>query len=237
MKIKVWFWIYLLGIVTACTSIQLEPPPPSPTPIRVVITPLIFPLIQDSHHDCAAQNPGIAVSLEILPQSSLPADQTADITILMGEDFITKGIFAYQLGWEDIFLVSNPGVSIDLANLEKVRWEFLDSQRNLSIWTYPEGHILRTIVEEIILENGHFSPNAMIASNPGEMVDTILQDPEAIGYIPGSWLKEGIHIIPLDPTIQARMRQPILALTHQEPDTLLSAYLSCLQSSWDQRTK
>lgn len=216
---------------------QLEHPPPSPTPIRVVITPIIYPLIQDSLQYCAAQNPGIAVSLEILSQSSLPADQTANITILMGEDLIANGIHAYQLGWEDIFLVSNTGVSMDLANLEKIRQDFMDAKPSLHIWTYPEGHVLRTIVEEVILENGHFSPNAMIASNPGEMADTILKDPEAIGYIPGSWLKEGIKTIPLDPSIQARMRQPILALTDQEPDILLSAYLVCLQSSWDQSSK
>jgi hypothetical protein len=230
VKFRVLSWLFLLGILTACTSIRLEPPPLSPTPIQVVITPIIYPSIQDSLRYCASQNPGIAVSLEVLSQSTLPADQTANITILMGEDFIANGILAYQLGWEDIFLVSNPGLSIDLA---KIRQDFMDSKPSLHIWTYPEGHVLRTIVEEVILENGHFSPNAMIASNPGEMVDIILKDPEAIGYIPGSWLKEGIKTIPLDPPIQARMRQPIIALTNQEPDILLSAYLACLQSSWD----
>ncbi len=229
MKFKALIWIQILGMMIGCASFELEKqPPPSPIPIRVVITPELFHVFKESLNYCTSQNSGITIVLDVFTQRFFPTDKNADIYIQMGEQDIPKGFLAYQLGWEDIFLITHNETDIGSYDLDSIQYELIALKPNLEIWTYPEGNILRRIVEENILQDGIFSPNAKIASSPSEMVERISQEEKSLGYIPGYWLNENLKIITLDPTIQNKLRQPILALTHLEPNTYTHNFVACL---------
>jgi len=228
-----FLWILIIWMAVGCTSLQLDSPPPSPQPIRVSTTPVIFPVHQELLNYCSIQNPEINMILDIQPDT-LPKDGTVDIAIIIGEPETWDGITAYQLGWEDIVFITNVDSKVNLRKLESIRGYFTATQPIYNIWTYPQGHPLQKIFGEVIMGEENISPYAIIAPNPGEMLDAITQDSNAIGYIPGSWLTDDIKTITIDPSIQEALRKPILALTSQKPDPLIQNFLACLQINWDQ---
>jgi hypothetical protein len=116
-----------------------------------------------------------------------------------------------------------------LGNQSAVLIELTTTTPTLNVWTYPEGNVLRRLVEKVVIGNKAFSPNAIIVPGPGEMIEKIRQNSDSIGYIPRSWLKDGITVVALDPSIQANLQQPILALAKNDHDVLINNYIACLQ--------
>jgi hypothetical protein len=102
------------------------------------------------------------------------------------------------------------------------------------VLTYPKGDQLRILLQDAVLGAEEITPYALVVSEPGEMVQSILQNTDSIGYIPESWATRDLKVIPLDPGVQETLRLPVLGLTLQEPDGLVRNFLACLQNSWDQ---
>ena len=220
-------------MLAACTSLQFAPPPPSPQSIHVGISPSLMPLLRDDLNDCALDNPGISMILDVIPNFSLDREVT-DIALQIGEPAEGVWEYAFQLGFEEIVLVAHPNSKIALDNLESIRHEFTTHKQNRVILTYPAGHKLRELFKDAVLENEEISPYALVVSNPGEMVESIIRDPGSIGYIPKSWGTDDLQIISIDPIIQKKLQQPVLVTTHQEPVGLIRNLIFCLQNSWDQ---
>ena len=75
-----------------------------------------------------------------------------------------------------------------------------------------------------------FSRLAHIAASPQAMLEAVNQTPGAIGFLPRSWISQGVAAIQLGPDLQKSTRKPLLALTKKEPEAGLQALLACLQS-------
>jgi hypothetical protein len=231
VKIKITLWIFLFWIAAACSPIQLEPPPPSPQPVHLAVSTAIDPILKESIHKCAVQEPKISAIVDVYPSSLLP-EKKADITIQLGEQVPLNGYHAYQLGWEKIYIIANPAVNIDQIGQETILNIFSSEKPSLSPITYPEGHILQDIFKGVFLDDREFSPNALIAANPEVMVKGIRQDPNAIGYAPDYWINNGVKILQLDIEFQNALRLPVLAITPLEPDPIMQKFLICLQQTW-----
>jgi hypothetical protein len=79
---------------------------------------------------------------------------------------------------------------------------------------------------------------AMLAPDPGAMLETISENIGTIGYLPGSFLAtvdpsivSKVKIIQLEPILEAQLRQPVIAITQSEPTGLLRSLLVCLEST------
>ena len=143
------------------------------------------------------------------------------------------GDYAFQLGWEEIVVITNLESKIDSGNLDSIRELFTAANPARMVLTYPKGDKLRILLQEAVLGAEEITPYALVVSEPGEMVQSVIQNKDSIGYIPESWVTSDLKVIHLDPNIQETLRQPVLGLTLQEPDGLVRNFLACLQNSWD----
>ena len=77
----------------------------------------------------------------------------------------------------------------------------------------------------------------MLAPDSVAMLEAVAGDPNAIGYLPGSFLASGdetlvnkVKTIQLDEALETDLLQPILALTQNEPSGLMRELLICVQN-------
>jgi hypothetical protein len=174
----------------------------------------------------------MALILNVLPYSAMDKEVT-DLIIKIGKPVDGVGSFAVQLDWEEIVMITNLDIDSGDITRGKIRELYTSSPPPLNIWTYPMGHEIRFIFDKFILENVEISPYGLIVSNPSEMLESIKSRPESIGYIPKSWVTDDVQIIPLDPSTQESLRQPVLALADQVPEGAGWNFISCLQRSWE----
>ena len=101
----------------------------------------------------------------------------------------------------------------------------------------PEGEPTRHIFDLAVMQNQLTSTEAMLAPDPGAMLEAVSQDRYAIGYLPGSFLTAGepsftgkVKIIQLESSLEDLLRQPVVAITQGEPEGLLRSLLVCLEA-------
>jgi hypothetical protein len=102
----------------------------------------------------------------------------------------------------------------------------------VQFWTYPKEDELRAAFEAAILSVGISSTRAMLAPDPGAMLQAIANQSGSIGYAPRSWLKGGsnsVRVIELDSKLEEKLRLPVLAISSKEPAGAVRTLLLCLQ--------
>jgi hypothetical protein len=215
----------------ACSSPIVFVASPSPQPLRIEITPSLLPIFQERLNNCAKENSGVAMILQVTPYQALDLKET-DIIIQIGEPDMGISGYALQIGWEEIVLVASPDVEIDKLDMDGIKAQFTASKPQMQIWTYSEKHEIKRIFDEWFLLGEKTSPYGQVVPNPGEMLNSILIETNSIGYLPISWASEDIQIIPIQPSVQETLRQPVLALTNHNPEGQMLIFLNCLQDSW-----
>jgi hypothetical protein len=73
---------------------------------------------------------------------------------------------------------------------------------------------------------------AYLVPDPEAMVEAVRADPGAIGYLPASWLTNtAVRSITLETEVLHALLQPILVISHHEPQGLERILISCLQAN------
>jgi ABC-type phosphate transport system substrate-binding protein len=118
-------------------------------------------------------------------------------------------------------------------------WDGLGNRTDpVHIYISPEYDDVRHAIESTILQGKPFTTQATIAANPLAMLKVISSDQSAIGYIPQSWIGNSsstltidTHIPVLSKELMEELRQPIIVLSHNEPQGAARSLILCLQSS------
>lgn len=241
--LSLFFLLGLLGLLAACSPRKAGPAPsptapPTPLPLVVYHTPAVR-LRLGALRSCAAAVPGLALYMEELPASHLPeaSDLENGMILRLGEG---RGSlpFAASLGEELIRVVANPESPIDSLEKDTLHAIFTGEQTTrdetggtqpLHPWVYSPGEELSDLLEEKILEGKQPAAAANLAATPQEMLAAVAENPEAIGWLPESWLDESVRAVELAPALQAELSLPILAITPAEPQGVLREFLSCVQ--------
>jgi hypothetical protein len=188
-------------------------------------------IIKNDLYDCADKNSGIVINYTILG-NPIPEKLNADLRIILGEPEIGKGEFLYQLGFEEIVIITNIDSNLDQGNLDAIQGIYTSKNPDRLVLTYPKGDIVQIIFRGAILGDEEITPYALVVTSPNEMLQTIKQNKDAIGYIPGSLVTNDVKVVSLEPDIKGTLKQPILGLTIEEPEGLFKIYLDCLQNLW-----
>lgn len=222
------FLILLCGIA-ACTPFVTSTPPPSPQPIQVNYTSTLKPWVE-TLHQCAVEHPEIALITEETSGTILEFSG-GDVTLWFGEP--SRGIpgYAASLGADEIIVIAGSEVALRNLSTAQLQDWYSNPSSGYQIWSYDEGNELRSIFDKAVLGEAALSSYVLIAPDPGAMLEAIIADPMAIGYIPKSWLTSGVQKIPIERELRTVFGQPILALTVSEPEGSLKNYLACLQQS------
>jgi DNA-binding transcriptional LysR family regulator len=216
-------------VLSACSPLVTSTPPPSPQPIQVAYTTTLSPLA-DRLHQCALQHPEITL---ITHQTTIIGleETGADLILWMGKPPLGPYKNAFTLGEDSIVMIAGANVTLQDLSTDQLRNIYNNPRSTYQIWTYPAGHELRNIFEEVVMGESATDANAILAPNPVAMLEAIGADPLAVGYIPASWLEKDIQKITVENELMAAFTQPVLVLTLNEPVGNLRTFLACLQAA------
>lgn len=158
----------------------------------------------------------------------------------------------YQIGADQLLVISHPSQSIHLAStafLDSVfsgridTWQaaaescpecFIGSaaasSEKIEVWALPEENISWERFEDNILSS-RLSTFANIAPSAKTLRQKVGADVNAIGLLPSGWLDNSVISINVFDSVETDLVLPITVSTPGEPDDTLSLWLNCIQSA------
>jgi hypothetical protein len=148
---------------------------------------------------------------------------TADIVLRVGEPpFLSS--FAYQIDTEEILIVTHRQSPVQNLNVEGVRALFSGmGDPSLQMWVYAADADVQQAFDQFVMEGRAVSPSAMLAVNPQQMSDTLVNEPNTVGILPQHWKVGDSRFVYTIPNI------PVLAITQSEPQGVIQDLMACLQ--------
>jgi len=174
----------------------------------------------------------------------------ADLSFHLGTAVNLGKVYATQVGWEDIVVIASASNPLDRLSSDQLlalfsrrvkNWEELSpAPKGLTgevyLWTYPQGDEIRRAFEIVSLQGGSSSAQPMLAPDPQAMLEAVGADPDAVGYIPRSWMANlgtepasKLKVITLDSNQSQALHLPVLAVSPLEPQGSGRALLVCLE--------
>ncbi len=240
--------VLLLGLVlilSACATPQESTPAPTPSAMNVIFPHALKPWA-DKIASCAGNDPQAAV---YFLQSEQLESQVGpnDIILVFGNlNRGSDGIYLSQVGWDQVVVIVNKDNPLPQLSIDELMSVFAghttDSDvvpgSSPQIWVLPGGESTRLIFDQAVMQNQLISTDAMLAPDPGAMLESVSQNPDAIGYLPTTFITTGdptmtakVRIIQLEPSLEDLLHQPVVAITQHEPVGLMRNLLVCLESS------
>jgi len=147
----------------------------------------------------------------------------ADIAIRMGEPVSLK-LPAYQIGTDDLLVVTNRESPLQNMTLEQVQALFSDpGTQPLQVWVFAQGEDIEQVFSREVLQDTALTSLANLALSPQQMSDTLNNDKNSVGILSRRWKAGTVREIFVLTNI------PILALTGSTPQGPVKELLSCLQ--------
>ena len=235
----------LILILTACGTIEVSAPAPTPEAINIRYPQALLPWA-DKLVSCASNVPQIA--LYLIEFNTLDPDIQANIIELeLGQPSrINDLTYLSQVGWEQVVVVVNKENSLAQLSIEELKSIFSGqgsklvngSAQSMQVWVPPKGEPTRMIFDHAVMQKLSLTSDAMLAPDPGTMLEAISKNPDAIGYLPGSFINTNdpsysskVKIVKLETSLEAELRQPVIAITQSEPMGLLRNLLVCLEAN------
>jgi len=242
---------FLVGVLSACQSTVTPtgeiatPPSPTQQVVQVEISPALAPWLQKLSK--CSQEPAssgqLSTGLVVLerPANAMSPDKTG-LALRIGSG-LSLDLTAALVGYEELILIthpSNPIDRLDPESLEKIfsgsleAWKELDPEgsfdRTIQPWSYEPGDDVGAAFERLVLGEGPVNATVLQAPDPGAMLQAVLENPGAIGYIPGSWFDDRVRKILVEGEQARDYALPVVAYTTGEPRGPIRQLIACLQS-------
>lgn len=205
--------LFLVLTLTACASSPETSLPAPPPVVSVYASPAAEPWLEDVFA-C-----GTEISVVIRLSAS---ESAADIRLRLGEPE-TLSSPAYQIGTEDILVVTRR--ESPLQNLERDQAQMLFSKGggNVEVWVYASSADVQEIFEREVMRGMQIHASARLALHPGQFVDALNAGSSAVGLLPRRWINETMR------EAFALRDVPVLAITPGEPQGAVKELIACLQ--------
>lgn len=200
----------LVFSLAACVS---STPLPTPQVIAVYATPAAQPWLADVY---ACAPPAVVIRL------SDPA--SAEIVLRLGEPSALTTP-AYQIGSEEILVVTGPESPIRSLTLDEARSLFAgQGDPVVQVWVYTSGEDIQQIFDAVVMRGTPVASAARLAAGPAEMAEAVRADVNAIGLLPGrSVAGGGVR------EVLVAAEVPVLVVTRSGPEAALRELIACLQ--------
>ncbi len=210
--------ITLSLIATGCAPLGLQV---TPHLLDVYVTSAAYPRV-DELYTCAPSS--------IVIRLADPA--TAQLTLRLGEPdpLVTP---AYQVGMEDILVVTHPQAGVGLLTLEQAQQVFAGIITNwqivggndlpIQVWTYAPGEDIQQIFERVLMSDQPVTSLARLAVSSQAMSDEVGSTPGSVGYLPRRWKAGNTRDVLNFATV------PVLIVARTGPDSSTNALIDCMQ--------
>lgn len=154
----------------------------------------------------------------------LSAPEEADLRLRLGEPENLSGP-AFQIGSEELLVVTQPESPIQTLTLDQVRALFSNplGGQTLEVWVYGSGEDLQQIFAREVLRGQPVSSLARLAVSPQDMSDQLSRGSAAVGILPRHSKPETLREVFSLPEI------PVLAIPKTGPEGSLKVLIACLQ--------
>ena len=188
-------------------------PTPTPQVITVYASPATQPWLSEVYK-CAQ---GLQL---IISDVNDPAQ--AALAIRMGEPAPLKSP-AYEIGRDDLLIVTQPASPLQNLTVEQVRALFSDPGATTQIWVFAPAEDIQQVFSEDVMQGAPLTSQARLGLSPRQMSDAINNDKNVVGLLPRRWKTETAR------ELYSLADVPVLALTQSEPHGALQELLACLQ--------
>lgn len=167
-------------------------------------------------YDCA----GASVAL-----SRVDSTLSADISLRVGEPkFLTAP--AYQIGQEDVWIVTHHESLIPQMSLEQIQALFAgQGDPSIQVWGYASDEDVQQVFDRFLMNGRSVGSSMHVATDPQQIMEVLESERQAVGILPVSWSMKmsgsrGLYQV---------ATVPVLATTRSEPQGVVQELISCLQ--------
>lgn len=199
------------SLFSSCTVTTLTP---TPSILSVYATAAAEPWLNDLYN-CAAEQPNIVLS-------RVDDASSAQIALRVGEPEQLN--FAYQIDREEILIITHRQSAIQNLTLDEARALFAgQGDPSVQVWVYAPGADVQESFDQFVMAGRSVTPAARIAVHPQQMSDTLVNESNAVGILPGHWKVGDVREVLTVATV------PVLAITNSEPQGGVKELIACLQ--------
>ena len=203
---KLFLFIFLLA---SCT-------PSTPSQVRVVTsyaTPAATPWMADLYACAERSNVVINISAE-----------SPEISLRLGEPEVLLSP-AYQIGEEDVLIVTNRQSPVQNLSLEEAQALFAgQGDASVQVWGYASEADVQILFDQLVMKGRSVTSFARMAAGPQEMSDALNSETNSVGILPKHWMAGSVREVYSAGTV------PVLAFSQQEPMAGVVSLISCLQN-------
>lgn len=206
--------LFLVLLLAACAAPPPETSSATPPPVvSVYASPAAEPWLDDVY----------ACAKEISAVIRLSASESAaDIRLRLGEPK-TLSTPAYQIGAEDILVVTHRESPIQNLTRDEARRLFVQGGENVEVWVYASSADAQEVFEREVMLGERIHSWARLALHPEQLLDALNAGSNAVGILPRRWMSDATR------EVLALRDVPVLAITPGEPQGDVKGLIACLQ--------
>ncbi|GAP20216.1 hypothetical protein LTAR_00404 [Leptolinea tardivitalis] len=224
-----------------------------PVSVRLELSPTLeylSPAIQA----CSLQVGSIHIVLEEKPVGEM-SKTGADVSLRWGDIGLKENQFVYRIGSDRlVFAVhkENPVTLLEKSQMIVLlrgglgTWaDALDQYcpnctasetfRKTAVepWQYSAGTDIHGELSRLVPEIDSAGLNPVwLAPAPKNLVESITNNPGAIGWLPARWLSNNLKEVAIEGIDPGAQTIPVIAITPLQPQPEIQQFLECLQSSY-----
>lgn len=204
--------LFLLSSFLLFSCSPATQPPSQTEAISVYATSAAQPWMSDLFA-CANQ---LSVNLKV-------SAEAPEITLRLGEPETLLSP-AYQIDEEEILIVTNRESPIQNLTLEEAQVLFAgQGDSSVQVWGYASEADLQILFDQLVMKGRSVTSFARMASSPQEMSDVLNSESNSVGILPKHWVAGNVR------EVYSAGMVPVLALTREEPQGMVTELVSCLQ--------
>lgn len=195
------------------SSCSTSTPPATPQVVSVYSSSFTQPWLNELY-DCAGTSVTIRLS---------DSEPVYDIRLQLGEPELLSE-FAYQIDEEELLIVTQRQSPVQNLTLEQAQALFMGlGDPTVQVWVYDSAAEGQRVFDQLVMEGRSVTSSARVAVNPQQMSDTLVNQPNTVGILPGHWKAGDVRVLFSAGIV------PVLALTPTEPQGVVKNLLACLQ--------
>jgi hypothetical protein len=204
---------------------------------------------------CSLHGNGLHIILEEKP-ANVMGKTGADVSMRWGDVEINPALRVFRLGSDRLVFAAHKENPLKVLTVQQAS---ILSKGGLSPWSkildqfcpdcvasdvfknQPLEPWQYTPAEDISLEIAKIPPinqspamsRIWVAPNVPTMAEAIASTTAAVGWLPARWLNENLKELAISDTNPEELVIPVLAMTPNEPTPVISEWLICLQSTYN----
>ena len=233
---KIVYSLIFIFLLAACSpQVEYATPVAAPEFWQVFLSPTLDG-VQEELQACL-EGENIKIILE--EGYHYKEGQDYSLVLLWGDSDVSAD--AYVLLQDDLNLVvnsENPLQEISLGELVDIysgnvnAWEEINpglaDLGEVKLWVYPPGVDIEKAQSDIVLAFDEISPDARIAPNAAVMLETIQEQKNAIGLLPGIWMDDRVKPIQISEPVETPVF-PVIMILPAEISEKYGRIISCFQ--------